>query len=102
MPYPVILLEKQSQLGRKPTPEDFGFQDRTDICVTLASCITMTENLILDIDENGNRRVDEGYLSQLTRLQDEYVAYRLSIDSGNGKTAINILVTDSKPLDQQR
>lgn len=80
MPYPSILIQKEDELGRRPTPNDFDNDDRVYICVVLISCMMDIEREIQECE-----RVSRSFIlvDELIDLQDYFVEYRIAVGNVN-------------------
>ncbi len=81
MPFPIILIEKQNELGRAPGPEDFTAIEREEICACLASCIRETERMLeMIVTVPSLRRNALSAADTITSLQDDYELFALAVD----------------------
>jgi hypothetical protein len=80
VPYPVVIIEKQEEIGRRPSPSDFDHQTRGYICIAFVKCIMMVEAELKEAELSALDSLAE----ELETLQDDFVEYRMSI--GNAST----------------
>jgi hypothetical protein len=81
MPLPLILVEKQSQLGRAPVPQDFTAIERERLCSCLASCIRQTDRTMqMLVMVPGLRRDAMGAADSLAYLQDLFEEFSLAVE----------------------
>ena len=82
MPFPIKLLEKSAELGRRPLPDDFEPSERQEILKCLGSCIRDTERTLSTAKTVPIllRREAPKIADMLSTLQDDYEAFALALE----------------------